>query len=188
MAQTRNTVQELRLALERALEDKEVFVHLNGQAEEVSLPMQLMGSPNVTLKLSHYYRGPLTISETEVQAELLFPEGAHTCVVPIKHIWGITQMSGESRFWPEHAPREILEEMVRGVVTDEPIDEGALTKDPQPQTPTRSSSDDSSLQSDAKKRHAALTRIDSPESKVSAQDGPAPEEREKPSPSLKRIK
>ncbi|MCI5065767.1 hypothetical protein MRY87_08590 [bacterium] len=115
MNEERDTTEEVRTVLEQALEGREVFVHLNGAAEGVSLPEDLVGSPNVTLKLSYYYRGPLVVGEEQVEAELLFPEGAYTCKVPLREIWGVTQTSGESIFWPEHAPREVLEQMIRGV-------------------------------------------------------------------------
>lgn len=118
MDDNRDTAKEVRLMLEKALEDREVFIHINGEAEGVSLPAALTGSPNVTLKLSYYYRGPLVIGDDMVEADLLFPEGPFTCLVPIRHIWGITQASGESMFWPEHAPRQVLEEMIRGVATE----------------------------------------------------------------------
>lgn len=173
MSQKEKTITEVRQALEKALEDQEVFIHLDGGVETVSLPEQLAGNPNVTLKISHYYRGPLTISENEVHADLLFPEGPYTCIVPIEHIWGITQMSGESRFWPEHAPREILEQMVRGVAAEE-----------------KSESKETALSHDIAKREenpkqkTSLTRIDNPEKESNSSS----ESSSRPSPSLKRIK
>lgn len=118
MDETRDTVLEVKEALENALEDREVFIHLNGEPKEVKLPETLAGNVNVTLKLSYYYRGPLTISDQLVSADLLFPEGPFTCEVPIHYIWGITRTTGESMFWPEHAPRQVLEEMIRGVASD----------------------------------------------------------------------
>ena len=136
MNDLRDTVLEVKDALERALEDQEVFIHLNGEAEGVSLPETLAGNSNVTLKLSYHYRGPLTISDSLVSADLLFPEGAHTCEVPIEHIWGITRISGESMFWPEHAPRQVLEEMIRGVAgeADEEGEEPASDEPEKPKT------------------------------------------------------
>jgi stringent starvation protein B len=177
MTQKEKTITEVRQALEKALEDQEVFIHLNGGVEDVSLPEQLAGNPNVTLKISHYYRGPLTISENEVHADLLFPEGPHTCIVPIEHIWGITQMSGESRFWPEHAPREILEQMVRGVAAEEGTEERSESKE------TTHSRSPAKREEDSKQK-TSFTRIDNPEKESSSK----PSLSLKPSPSLKRIK
>lgn len=173
MTQKEKTITEVRQALEKALEDQEVFIHLNGGVEAVSLPEQLAGNPNVTLKISHYYRGPLTISESEVHADLLFPEGPYTCIVPIEHIWGITQMSGESRFWPEHAPREILEQMVRGVAAEEEAEVKSESKE-------SALSHSSPKKEEDQKQKTSFTRIDNPEKESNASS--------KPSPSLKRIK
>ncbi|MGA1192219.1 MAG: hypothetical protein ACO3XO_08065 [Bdellovibrionota bacterium] len=171
MTQKEKTITEVRKALEKALEDQEVFIHVDGGVEAVSLPEQLAGNPNVTLKISHYYRGPLTISENEVHADLLFPEGPHTCIVPIEHIWGITQMSGESRFWPEHAPREILEQMVRGVAAEEE----SKSKETIP-----------AKREEVPKQMTSLTRIDNPEKPSTS--GKDIQSNSRSSPSLKRIK
>ena len=104
----KDSEQEKRETLDRMLSEEHVLVHIAPHAIGVALPEHLQRNPTVTLKLSRHFRGRMTISPTEVSAELLFGERYFTCKVPFAAVWGMTSMRGQFLMWPESAPAEVL--------------------------------------------------------------------------------
>jgi hypothetical protein len=105
-----HAMNELKIAeknqhdqLQRLLIDEYALVHLNPKSEGVEVPEQFRNQEVLTLKLSKLYRGRLDIGKEVVTAELLFDE-YHTCVIPLKIIWGMTSVKGETFIWPQAAP------------------------------------------------------------------------------------
>lgn len=98
-----------KTTIERLLDDEQVLVHVNAQASGVSLPPHLSENRTVTLRLSRFFKGDLTISEDKVVAELLFGSEYFTCVMPWNSIWGASSIRGEEFIWAEAAPEEILQ-------------------------------------------------------------------------------
>jgi len=104
----KDITKEKKDTLERMLEDEHALAHIAPQVPGVELPEHLRGGPTVTLKLSRYFRGHLTISDSTVESELLFGERYFTCKIPFVAIWGMTSMRGQFLMWPESAPAEVL--------------------------------------------------------------------------------
>ncbi len=98
--------------IDSLLEGDHTFIHIDTRLEGVELPEQLMSKHNVTLKLSRQFRGEIKLKSDEIAADLLFPEGYHSCKIPLDAVWGITDETGKNMIWPQSTPKEILEEMV----------------------------------------------------------------------------
>ena len=94
-------------SLEKFLCEEFVLVHINPQHAEVVLPDYLRTQSTVTLKLSHHFRGQLTINREQVMAELSFKGSLTRCVIPFDAIWAMTSLKGEKLFWPEAAHEEV---------------------------------------------------------------------------------
>ena len=98
-----------KVAIERLLEDEQVLVHVNPNADGVTIPNHLRDSRTVTLRLSRYFKGELFTDDEKVTAELLFGSSYFTCILPWSSIWGASSMREEEYLWPEAAPEDILE-------------------------------------------------------------------------------
>lgn len=89
-------------------QDEHVFVHINLQTPGVLLPDYLMTEPVVTLKLSHWFRGPVKLSDEKIVAELMFGEQSFTCFVPLDAVCGLTTYRGEKLIWPAALPKNFV--------------------------------------------------------------------------------
>ncbi|MBX7136514.1 MAG: hypothetical protein K1X83_00925 [Oligoflexia bacterium] len=84
------------------------LIHVCTRAAGVVLPSNLTAADTITLKLSHYFRGLLEVTEDKVNAQLLFGKDYFGCEIPLEAIWGITGFDGKNRIWPESAPSSVL--------------------------------------------------------------------------------
>ena len=109
---------EKKATLEKLLEGDHIFIHLDASRDDVVVPAGLKGDQRLTLKLSRLFQGNTEVSLTQISVELLFPEGYFTCLIPLSSIWGVTSDTGKSMFWPEAAPREILQMVIRTMADD----------------------------------------------------------------------
>jgi len=110
---TKEDKEEKHKTIEKLLEEDYVLLHIDPKNEGVKIPAYLRNDPSVTLKLSHAFRGSLSISEKLVSAELLFSGEYFTCDVPIEAVWGITGASGKNLVWFDCAPTEVLNKLLK---------------------------------------------------------------------------
>jgi hypothetical protein len=97
-------------AFTHALEDDYAFAHINTRnSKALRLPEHLLSQPSVTLKLSLFFQGSVTLERQSIVANLRFGEDYFECVVPWESIWGLTNTKGENLTWPEAIPPELLE-------------------------------------------------------------------------------
>lgn len=104
----KNAPADQKTTIERLLNDEQVLVHINPETPGVVLPEHLMESRTVTLRLSRFFKGALSLSTGGVIAELLFGPNYFTCVLPWSCIWGASSIRGQEYVWAESAPDEIL--------------------------------------------------------------------------------
>jgi hypothetical protein len=109
MTTGRETSADQKTTIERLLDDEQVLVHINPAAPGVSIPSHLSENRTVTLRLSRFFKGDLTIDDHKVSAELLFGPEYFTCVLPWESIWGASSIRGQEFIWAEAAPDEILQ-------------------------------------------------------------------------------
>jgi len=109
MTTGRETTADQKTTIERLLDDEQVLVHINPSAPGVSIPTHLSENRTVTLRLSRFFKGDLTIDDHKVTAELLFGPEYFTCVLPWEAIWGASSIRGQEFIWAEAAPDEILQ-------------------------------------------------------------------------------
>jgi len=108
MTPDKNAPADQKTTIERLLNDEQVLVHINPETPGVVLPEHLMESRTVTLRLSRFFKGALSVAESGVIAELLFGPSYFTCVLPWACIWGASSIRGQEYVWAESAPDEIL--------------------------------------------------------------------------------
>ncbi|MCB9029525.1 MAG: hypothetical protein H6619_00605 [Deltaproteobacteria bacterium] len=95
------------------LEDDYCLIHFDTTADGVEVPPHLMDNPSVTLKLSYGFQGGMDISDERIWASLLFGTQYCECIIPFDALWGATCSSGANVIWPEHAPNDILIEIMK---------------------------------------------------------------------------
>lgn len=109
MTPDKNPAADQKTTIERLLDDEQVLVHLNPAAEGVIIPPHLSDNRTVTLRLSRFFKGALSLDSEKVTAELLFGPEYFTCVLPWDAIWGASSIRGQEYVWPESAPDEVIE-------------------------------------------------------------------------------
>lgn len=109
MTTGRETTTDQKTTIERLLDDEQVLVHINPATPGVTIPTHLSENRTVTLRLSRFFKGDLTIDDHKVTAELLFGPDYFTCVLPWDSIWGASSIRGQEFIWAEAAPDEILQ-------------------------------------------------------------------------------
>ena len=98
-----------KATIERLLEEEQVLVHINPATHGVVIPPHLLNNRTVTLRLSRFFKGDMTINEEKVTAELLFGRDYFTCELPWSSIWGASSIRGQEFIWAEAAPDEVLQ-------------------------------------------------------------------------------
>ena len=87
-------------SIQKFLYDEHMLMHIDPSTAGVTLPLDLMNSPTITLKLSKLFKGKLIVEKDAIEAELLFGDEYFTCIVPLNAIWGITSYKGQTLTWP----------------------------------------------------------------------------------------
>jgi stringent starvation protein B len=90
--------------INRYLIDEYVLVHVKPDTPGVTIPEHLANQPSVTLKISKFFQGILSMLEERIETELKFSGAYFKCNVPYQAIWGVTTAKGESIVWPKDAP------------------------------------------------------------------------------------
>lgn len=103
-----STKTDQKATIEKLLDDEQVLVHLNPSSDGVTLPDYLMDNRTVTLRLSRFFKGSLSTTESGIEAELLFGPDYFLCNIPWDCVWGASSVRGEEFVWAEAAPPEIL--------------------------------------------------------------------------------
>lgn len=106
-----STVREV---LDTLLLEGYCMVHINPLFPGVVLPGHLRKNPTVTLKLSHHFAGIVSVTDSEIAAELIFGGSPFTCIIPIDAVWGVTSSSGVHTTWDDKAPDPVLLQMLKG--------------------------------------------------------------------------
>lgn len=101
--------EEKRALLEEFLKADYAFIHVCPRVQGVVLPLDVMQSPMVTLKVSYNFAGQMTLDDELVNAELRFGERVFTCKIPWEAIWGISSLEDKRLIWPEDVPPELQE-------------------------------------------------------------------------------
>ena len=108
MTPDKNSPADQKTTIERLLDDEQVLVHINPATPGVVIPPHLSENRTVTLRLSRFFKGDISLSEEQVTAELLFGPEYFTCSLPWECIWGASSIRGQEYIWAEAAPEEIL--------------------------------------------------------------------------------
>lgn len=93
--------------ISRYLIDEYVLIHVKPEITGVIIPEHLTDQPSVTLKISKFFQGILSLLEEQIETELKFSGTYFKCVIPYSAVWGMTTLKGESIVWPEDAPAGI---------------------------------------------------------------------------------
>jgi hypothetical protein len=109
--------QEKQQLLEDLLREDFAFIHIATSTKGAVLPLTILQSPIATLKVSHNFAGPMTVSEDGVVAELRFGERPFTCKIPWSAIWGMTSFDNKKLLWPEEIPSDVLEKAAQEAAT-----------------------------------------------------------------------
>lgn len=104
--------KEKQGALNKLLDGEFVLVHLNTTVEGLIIPDNLKDNETITLKLSRWFRGAMTVEDDRIIAELLFDDSYFTCIIPFSAIWGLTGEKGENLLWPDAIPPEVLKKVL----------------------------------------------------------------------------
>ncbi|MCB0309788.1 MAG: hypothetical protein KDD42_01055 [Bdellovibrionales bacterium] len=102
------------------LEGEYALVHLDPTQPNCILPDYLKSRDNITLKLSHLFRGSLEIAEDSIVTNLLFGSEYFECRIPFHAIWSITSSNGETTLWPECAPTSVLRDLLHSESSSPP--------------------------------------------------------------------
>ncbi|MEN9846023.1 MAG: hypothetical protein RIS36_1170 [Pseudomonadota bacterium] len=109
MKPDKDSAADQKTTIERLLDDEQVLVHINPSTDGVVIPPHLSGNKTVTLRLSRFFKGDLSLDDEKVTAELLFGPEYFTCILPWDCIWGASSIRGQEYLWAESAPDEILQ-------------------------------------------------------------------------------
>lgn len=109
MKPDKDSASDQKTTIERLLDDEQVLVHINPSTDGVVIPPHLLGNKTVTLRLSRFFKGDLSLDDEKVTAELLFGPEYFTCILPWNCIWGASSIRGQEYLWAESAPDEILQ-------------------------------------------------------------------------------
>jgi hypothetical protein len=104
-----SATSDQKTTVERLLDDEQVLVHINPSTPGVVIPPHLSENRTVTLRLSRFFKGDLSLDTEKVTAELLFGPEYFTCVLPWQSIWGASSIRGQEFIWAEAAPDEVLQ-------------------------------------------------------------------------------
>jgi hypothetical protein len=136
MARNREDLnQQKEQTIKRLFEDDWLLVHVDTRAKGVMVPEHLRNLSSITFKLSKLFQGTTEIKSDQVTAQLLFGSTRQECVFPYDAVWGATSVKGSNIVWPENAPDEILAQLEKGTLNQEPrADDG---KEPPPSEPPK---------------------------------------------------
>jgi stringent starvation protein B len=100
-------LQEKRSLLEELLKEDYAFVHIHSRIPGVSLPLDVMQSDTVTLKLSHNFSGKMTVGSECIEAELRFGPRTYHCKIPWQAVWGMSAIDERRFVWPDEVPQTL---------------------------------------------------------------------------------
>ncbi len=106
-----NRSKEKRLILEEFLKHDYAFLHVRPQVEGAILPLDVMQSPVITLKVSFNFEGKMTLDDDRVTAELRFGDRIFPCKIPWPAIWGMSSIDDKRLIWPDELPPELQQEL-----------------------------------------------------------------------------
>ena len=121
MARDREDINtQKQTALRRLFEDDWMLIHVDTRVAGVAVPDNLKNTPSVTFKLSRLFQGATEITDSVVTAQLLFGTTRQSCTFPYDGIWGATSIKGSNIVWPESAPKEVLAQLEKSPLPEEP--------------------------------------------------------------------
>jgi stringent starvation protein B len=97
--------------IDRLLDDEFIMLQIDPECKGVDIPSHLRGTPSVTLQLSRLFRGSMEITDSKIEANLLFKGSYYCCLIPYEAIWAATAASGEEKFWPSSIPEAIADQL-----------------------------------------------------------------------------
>lgn len=104
--------------IEELLQDEYCLAHINPLVAGVVLPDHLKKEPTVTVKLSHYFAGVVSLGSSTVEAELRFGSSPVVCTFPYKAIWAVTSIDGKHTIWESRASNPILASLLKSESSD----------------------------------------------------------------------
>ena len=108
MSKKEDETKEKFDVINRFLDDEYLVVHLDPSVEGVILPDYLLKNENITLKLSRLFRGGIEVNDEQIEATLSFNKVPFPCTLPLKAIWGVTNINNENIMWPDSMPIKYL--------------------------------------------------------------------------------
>ena len=103
--------QDKRAAVETALDDGIVMLHIDARRDGVDVPGHLLGDPQLLLSVAYGFRLPaLDVDDDGIYAVLRFGSQDFGCTIPWNALYAITQPEFEGRgvLWPPSIPPEAL--------------------------------------------------------------------------------
>ncbi|MBC7792329.1 MAG: hypothetical protein H7Z43_01365, partial [Clostridia bacterium] len=99
-----------RQLLENLLGQGMVMVTIDARADDVVVPTQFEGDPQLRLNLSYRFGLPIDIDEWGVKARLTFSGIPFDCKLPWPSIYMIvSHVTGQPFLFPEHVPPELMQ-------------------------------------------------------------------------------
>lgn len=121
-------MESTKEVLEKLLQDEHCLIHVNTTFPGITLPDHLRTNPSVTLKISYYFSGALSVTDKEISTELRFGGNPFTCIIPIDAVWGATSFGGFHTTWDSRAPNPILPVMLKKDQKEQKDQKGAKPK------------------------------------------------------------
>jgi len=106
----RFTQKEKKAILDAMLDQGSIIVSVNTDLEGVVLPEQFKGGFEKGLKLSKWFKNPLSINTRRIAITLSFGGVEHDVVLPLKSIYHVRRPDGtEGMMFPDDMPVELLD-------------------------------------------------------------------------------
>lgn len=115
--------------IDQMLDGDHILAHINTTIEGVSLPKDLYQHKIITLKLSRLFRGEMNITNSQIEANLLFGNHYFKCIIPFSAIWSVTDESGNTTSWEEKKFENMVKEQLESALELSKPDKTATSKE-----------------------------------------------------------
>ncbi len=106
-------MSEKKKTIESFLEHQYCLLQVNPAVPGTVLPDHLAKEITVTLKVSHFFAGYVSVDEDKVMTLLTFGATPTECTIPLKAIWAVISDLGDLAVWEEDAPHPMLVAMIK---------------------------------------------------------------------------
>lgn len=115
MATTEPPKPNKQKLLDKLLYGQYAMIYVTTSHSDLVIPQHLATQPSVPLKVSRFFRGPISLDDWGVTTELSFKGEPFTCKIPWAAIWAIASEDGALTAWPEDANEHVINELLKQI-------------------------------------------------------------------------